>query len=150
MENLLTLPIAEHKEKALHKAKVHWISYVRPIIVALMLLPWALLALVTKYFVIAGLLGLIIFRVGILPILRNLSVQISLSRNYLTITTGVFGKKTIDIPLNKLEGITLHQSSFGRMLNYGTLTVTTGQVTTSYKISNPMELRIEIMKLKNY
>lgn len=148
MENLLTLPISEHREKSNYRAYIHWISYVRPIVIIAMISPWALLALLTKYFAIAGFLALIVFSTGFMKIFRNRSVNILLSNNYLTLITGVLGRKTIDIPLNKLEGIVLYQSSFGRILGYGTLTVTTGQVSTSYKISNPDQLRIQILKNK--
>uniref|UniRef100_UPI0025C5F0F8 PH domain-containing protein n=1 Tax=Chryseobacterium sp. TaxID=1871047 RepID=UPI0025C5F0F8 len=60
---------------------------------------------------------------------------------YLTLSTGILGKIFSDISLNKVEGMWVLQSFLGKMLNFGSLVVTTGGVTHLYSIENPMELR---------
>lgn len=47
--------------------------------------------------------------------------------------------------LRKCEGIQVEQSILGRILNYGTLLVTTGEATNSYKsIKKPIEFSTRI------
>ncbi|MBB4805888.1 hypothetical protein HNP38_001160 [Chryseobacterium defluvii] len=61
---------------------------------------------------------------------------------------GILRKTFSDLSLNKLEGMQLHQSFLGKALNLGTLVVTTGDVTSTYFIENPMELRNALINAK--
>ena len=135
------------KEEIIYEAKLHWISYI---------LPWALILvggvfIIPLFFVngyarfISFILSLL-FLVGTIDLLRKKSIKISLSSNYLSISKGILGKQTVDISLKKFEGMVLKQSLIGRGLNFGTLTVTTGEVVYSYNIKKPQELRGLIMK----
>ena len=56
---------------------------------------------------------------------------------------------TIDTPLEKLEGLTLYQSFLGKILKFGTLTITTGEFTTYYKIADPIEFRKNLLVNNN-
>ena len=83
---------------------------------------------------------------GVVAILKFINTKIYLTEDHLTVSHGIFGKSVNDIPLNKLEAVFLNQNFLGRILNYGTLTTSTGEITQAYVIKNPMELRSKIVK----
>ena len=52
---------------------------------------------------------------------------------------GIINRNSYELLLRKCEGIQVDQSILGRLLNYGTVNVTTGEATNSYKyISHPL------------
>ncbi len=75
------------------------------------------------------------------------TIKIYLTEKSLTLKQGIFSKRLTDISLSKYEGMGLHQSLLGRILGYGTLSITTGGASQSYKIEEPMKLRGYILKL---
>ena len=130
-----------------YKAEQHWIIYVVPIV-----------------YVVVGVVGILpaIFGVGILRLVgfallfllfkgckRILEIQktkIFLSSTHLCIQQGILSNTLNDIALEKLEGIQLNQSLMGKYLNFGTLYVSTGEISQQYKIKNPLALRSKILK----
>ncbi|WP_106916661.1 PH domain-containing protein [Chryseobacterium aurantiacum] len=146
MKDLLT-DIKTSCEPINYEAKVHWISYVIPVFFTVIGSVGVLYFLLLGYKFMLGFMGIIslflifLFIKGIIKIIRNKNTKIYVTDNYLTFSTGILGKTFSDISLNKLEGMQFNQSFLGKMLNYGTLVVTTGEVTHSYFIENPMELR---------
>lgn len=126
----------------LYEAKLHWISYIRPIIYIILgsLNVFQILLFRNLFQIIALPLLFLLFK-GIIELLNYKKTKIRLSNDYLSFSTGIFTTSIIDVSLNKMEGMQLTQSLFGKTLNYGRLTMTTGQVTQSFTISNPSELR---------
>lgn len=62
-------------------------------------------------------------------------------------TSGVFSKRTVDLDLKKISGIEMQQSLFGRLFNYGTITlVTWGKDVPdiTMKVKNPERVRRSI------
>lgn len=133
--------IEEHllpDEKVLYTTTLHWIIWASTAI-------WVLIALsVVKY------TGWWIF---ILPILTGVNALI----NYLTSEFGVTNKrvmmkmgfirrKSIELLLPKVEGVQVDQGIVGRMLDYGTITVSgSGGLHTPFpKVQKPMELRRKV------
>ncbi|ADX67647.1 PH domain-containing protein [Weeksella virosa] len=129
-----------------YEAKLHWISFVFPILLILIGLIGVLPAIFFR-----GLLQFIAFFLifllikGILMFLHNKSTTIYLSDSLLTIKTGIFSKRISDISLQRIEGINIHQSFLGKTLNYGTIHVSTGEINHRYFISNPVQLRSAIL-----
>lgn len=89
-----------------------------------------------------------LFVKGVIKLLRNRSTKVYVTDHHVSFSTGILGKTLSDLSLNKLEGMQLHQSLLGKTLNFGTLVVTTGDVTNSYFIENPMELRKVLLNSK--
>lgn len=59
--------------------------------------------------------------------------------------TGVVSRRAVDLVLAKCEGLHIKQSIFGRIFNFGTITVTTGGASSSYPyIADPLVFRKEI------
>ncbi|MDQ8749933.1 PH domain-containing protein [Elizabethkingia miricola] len=146
MEDLLT-NFKTSSEPLKYEAKIHWFSYVIPIFFIAIGSIGVLYFLLLGYAFMFGFMGIIslflifLFIKGIIKVIRNKNTKIYVTDNYLTLSTGILGKTFSDISLNKLEGMWVHQSFLGKMLNFGSLIVTTGGVTHLYSIENPMELR---------
>lgn len=146
MEDLLT-NFKTSSEPIKYEAKIHWFSYVIPIFFIAIGSIGVLYFLLLGYAFMFGFMGIIslflifLFIKGILKVIRNKNTKIYVTDNYLTLSTGILGKTFSDISLNKVEGMWVHQSFLGKMLNFGSLIVTTGGVTHLYSIENPMELR---------
>lgn len=138
-----------------YEARIHWISYVIPIFFIIIGSVGVISFLLLGYKYMLGIVGFIslfliyLFIRGLLRFLRNRSTKIYVTDNHLTFSTGILGKTLSDLSLNKLEGMHLHQSFLGKALNFGTLVATTGDVTNTYFIEHPMELRDAIMMLKD-
>ena len=49
---------------------------------------------------------------------------LTIKKNQVILCTGVLVRKTLDIPLNKIESIDIRQSLLGSLLHYGSLVIT--------------------------
>lgn len=143
MKDLLT-DFKTSTESVNYEARVHWISYAIPVFFIIIGSLGVFSLLISFDLGIIGIISLFLaflFIKGITRVIRNKNTKIYVTDNYLTFSTGILGKTFSDISLSKLEGMQFNQSFLGKMLNFGTLVVTTGEVTHSYFIENPMELR---------
>lgn len=153
MKNLLT-GFDTTSEPMNYEAKIHWISYVVPVLYIIFGSVGVLYILLLGYKSILGIIGIIalilafLFVKGVIKLLRNRSTKVYVTDHHVSFSTGILGKTLSDLSLNKLEGMQLHQSLLGKTLNFGTLVVTTGDVTNSYFIENPMELRSILLNSK--
>lgn len=153
MKNLLT-DFNTTSEPVNYEAKIHWISYLVPVLYIIFGSVGVLYILLLGYTSILGFIGIIalflafLFVKGVIKLLRNRSTKIYVTDHHVSFSTGILGKTLSDLSLNKLEGMQLHQSLLGKTLNFGTLVVTTGEVTNSYFIENPMELRNILLNSK--
>ncbi|WP_343642365.1 PH domain-containing protein [Chryseobacterium sp.] len=154
MKNLLADSEA-HTPHIYYTAKIHWISYIIPVLLILIGSVGVISFLLLGYTSMASIIGLFslfliyIFIKGLIRLLRSRSTKIYVTDNHLTFTTGVLGKTLFDLSLNKLEGMHLHQSFLGKVLNFGALVVTTGGVKNTFFIKHPLELRDAILMLKS-
>ncbi|MBQ6278224.1 MAG: PH domain-containing protein, partial [Muribaculaceae bacterium] len=74
--------------------------------------------------------------------------------NRLIFKRGIINRNSHELLLKKCEGVQVDQSIPGRIFDYGTVVVTTGEVTNSYKyISHPLrfttKIHEQISKLKD-
>lgn len=136
----------------LYNAQLHWISYMTPFLqcalgalgfIGLLISSWFSLFAIISYFLI------FLFIQGLIKIQRNRSTKIYITENYLSISTGILNKSIIDLKLEKTEGMVLYQSFLGRILEYGTLMVSTGDLQQKYVVEKPMKLREKLLNPKN-
>lgn len=147
MENLLiNCKVMEQSSPILYNAKIHWISYLIPAILILVgcigIIP---LVLLRGFFQIIGLLLFLLFCKGILKIWKIRTTKIFITQEYLSVSTGIFTKIISDISLQKMEGMQFQQSMIGKILNYGTLIISTGDIYQSFTIQNPQHLRQKLL-----
>ncbi len=152
-----------NNKNVVYQAKIHWIAYVSPIFWSVILILFSIVISFFYYKIFDDeyqkferwfslILGLYI----LLKIFNNLATiiylkftKIYLTKKYITCETGILSKTIEDISLNKHEGISMHQSFLGRILKYGTLFISTGEINISYFIAEPTVLRQHILELKN-
>lgn len=133
----------------IYQTRIHWISFVRPVVLMMISFPFVITFLnmeksMSIKLVFCGFMSLVFLKnVYIYWYLKR--IYIFLSERFLSLKTGIFSKEISDISLTKLEGISVHQSLLGRWLNYGTLVISTGEISQSYKIQNPMEFRKKLL-----
>lgn len=128
-----------------YRAKLHWISFAFNVVMIVLM---SLLSFLFLYSYLMVVPLFLLFKFLYSYFLLK-STEIYITSSVLTISYGIFSKKVVDISLRKYEGMFLHQSFLGKMLNYGKLTVSTGEISQKYKIENPMELRNNILKFKS-
>lgn len=115
MKNLLT-DFDTTSEPVNYEAKIHWISYVVPVLYIIFGSVGVLYILLLGYKSILGFIGIIalslafLFVKGVIKLLRNRSTKIYVTDHHVSFSTGILGKTLSDLSLNKLEGMQLHQS----------------------------------------
>ncbi|GIJ92807.1 membrane protein [Capnocytophaga stomatis] len=139
------------QNEIIYQTKLHWISYLKPIFFIIIGFPFFFSLFFIKGFLYVALCTLIgfLFIKGIYKYFYLKSVKVILHKNYLSLSRGILGKRVDDIALSKMEGIGVYQNILGKYLNYGTLIVTTGEVTQSYFIQKPMEFRKHLLETIN-
>ncbi len=153
------------EENVMYSTKLHWIVYVKSIciiFVCMLILSIYILMFWHSYKTnsiefpelsfrnifeigIPAILTYWIF-INILKIVYCKMTKIYLFKNYITLKTGILSKNLEDITLNKYEGLSVSQSWLGRILNYGVLVISTGEISQFYLIEKPLELRKHILE----
>ena len=130
-------------EKVVYEAKQHSIIYTGPFFVALLAI--GALFLPFEPLVIACICAVILI------IALSWAFSIYGGRQYVVTThrlifkRGIINRNSFELLLNKCEGVQVDQSILGRILNYGTVNVTTGEATNLYKyISRPLTFSTKI------
>ncbi len=155
MKDLLNNTVDRENENVVYETKLHWVSYVRPIISLIISLSfvWFISLFIEPYkefyWIVKILCFLLVLETAhtIYKLLYLKRIKIYLTKKSLTLKQGIFSKELTDISLSKYEGMGLHQSLLGRVLGYGTLSITTGGASQSYQIEEPMKLRGYILEL---
>lgn len=136
-------------EQVLHKSHLHWIVYVPSLLFAALLLGLSAFALyspdLTKKDVAWVLLAL-----APLPIVKTYVIsrnsEFAVTDKRVLLKTGVIRRHTFETLVTQVENIGVEQSVLGRMLDYGTITVTgTGATKETFaQIAAPLEFRRQV------
>ncbi|MGQ2172646.1 PH domain-containing protein [Ornithobacterium rhinotracheale] len=154
----MNLTSGEVLNNYVYKTKAHWISYYLYAIISLVSMPFVFLLIysvfsqtIPEFFHSAKNAVFIFFSYvffsSILNLVRVLRVKIYINKKHLTLQTGILSMNLNDISLKKIEAVQLYQSFWGRIFKYGTLSITTGGATQSYKIENPEEFRKHLLSI---
>lgn len=113
-------------EKIIKKAQVSWWSQTAMFIMGLL--------------TIAIGIGILFF---IVAILRVMTTELALTNRRVMAKTGFIRRDSVELRLEKVEGIIVNQGILGRLLNYGTIVISgTGGIRTPIPfIRNPLEFR---------
>jgi uncharacterized membrane protein YdbT with pleckstrin-like domain len=96
---------------------------------------------------IAGGAGLVITAVtGFLTWLRLTSSEFAVTNKRVIVKMGIVQRRTVELMLSRIEGVSVDQSLTGRLGNYGTVTVngTGGTREVFDEIADPLEFRRQI------
>jgi uncharacterized membrane protein YdbT with pleckstrin-like domain len=128
-------------ESVIYKARLHWIIFVKSI---------ALILLGVSFAFIQPLIGGVVIFIGtaalIAPAVDYLTSEFGVTNKRVIIKVGLIRRKTLELLLRHVEAISVDQSVMGRMLDFGSVTLTgTGGVRESFNsVRSPLEFRRRI------
>ncbi|HEV8123364.1 MAG TPA: PH domain-containing protein [Gemmatimonadales bacterium] len=131
-------------EKVMYRAHLHWTIFFWPAFITLVGL--VLLVLFSQNYIV----GLIATGVGLLSsipsLIRYLSSEFAVTNKRVIVKVGLIQRDSSETLLSKVEAIQVDQTIPGRMLNFGTITITgTGGTKESFpRIAAPMEFRRQV------
>lgn len=127
-------------EQIVYEARQHWIIYLKPFL--LLLIAIGLFVIPTKDM---ALLMQVCMSVVLLVVAAIWAVNIYGGRKYiltnrrLILKRGILRRESTDLVLRRCEGVSISQTILGRMLNYGDVNVSTGEVANTFlQIENPV------------
>ena len=129
-------------ERVVHRARLHWIVFVVPLVIAALAAMLALGAMTDSPG--AGKALLVIAALAVIaPIIRYVTSEFAVTDRRVIIKVGWIRRHTLETLLTKVENIGVDQGILGRGLNYGTIHVTgTGGTKERFdRIADPMEFR---------
>jgi membrane protein YdbS with pleckstrin-like domain len=136
-------------EQVTYWAKLHWIIYVWPMVFLLGAVAVAVgivaLGLHSGWLASAVLAGIALLAF-VPPWVDSLSSEFAVTNKRVLIKVGLIRRHSLELLLQKVEGIGVDQTLTGRLLGYGTITVTgTGGTRESFPmISRPLEFRRQV------
>jgi len=128
-------------EKILYRGKLHWAVFLWPII-------WFIVAIM--FFCGAGdtaaaggLFVLIAIVTGIASFINYTTSEFGITNKRVIVKVGFIRRNSVEVLLNKVEGIQVNQGILGRILGFGSITVsgTGGTKDPFHKIDAPLEFR---------
>jgi uncharacterized membrane protein YdbT with pleckstrin-like domain len=137
-------------ESVTYRAHLHPIIFATPAFLALVgILLVAVGSTSTTLIVLAGVGVLLVIAaviVGLPRYVRLKSSEFAITDKRVLVKTGVVRRHTLELLLSKVETIGVEQGVFGRMLNYGTVTIvgTGGTKEPFTGISHPLEFRRQV------
>lgn len=130
-------------EQVTYWAKLHWVIYALPAAVFAIAI---LVALVGRGWIAGIALGVIGFVLFLPPWIRASSSEFAVTNKRVLIKVGLVRRHSLELLLQKVEGIGVDQGILGRILGYGTITVSgVGGTKEAFRmISNPLEFRRQV------
>ena len=79
---------------------------------------------------------------------RRSATEMAVTNRRVVIKTGLMSRKTIEMLLNKVESIEVSETTFGRMLGYGTIVIigTGGTSDPFHQVADPLEFRSQVQQ----
>ena len=130
-------------EHVVYRAELHWIIFARAILV---LVVGVVLVFVPRI----GLAGLVVLLLGVLmlvpPFAAYRTTELGVTNKRVIVKTGLVRRRTLELLLRQVEAISVDQSLLGRLLGFGSITLTgTGGVREVFhRVRDPLELRRRI------
>jgi uncharacterized membrane protein YdbT with pleckstrin-like domain len=128
-------------EKIVYKAKLHSIIFWKPC---------ALILLGIVFLIIQPIVAAIVIAIGVLamisPIIDYATSEFGVTNKRVIIKVGFLRRRTLELLLRHVEAISVDQSVTGRILGFGSITLTgTGGIREVFhNISSPLEFRRQI------
>ena len=123
------------------RAKLHWIVFLKSIAVGT-----AGILLLFVHPAIGGVVLLLGIVLAVPPFVKYKTSEFGVTNKRVVIKVGVIRRRTVELLSRQVEAISVEQSILGRMLNYGSITLTgTGGVREVFHdIAAPLEFRRQI------
>ena len=135
-------------ERVVYRARLHWTIFGSAMLVVLLgvVLAVVLRVYAPEYWYAGAALSGLGLLLAIGPAVRYASSEFAVTDKRVVAKLGFIERESLETLLSKIEAIGVDQSILGRMLGYGSITITgTGGTEESFpRISNPLELRRQI------
>ncbi|MGB3044956.1 MAG: PH domain-containing protein [Xanthobacteraceae bacterium] len=136
-------------EEVIYRTPLHWIIYVRPVVLipASALVAQAINLDNYEETPVATAVSALLFVVGVLMFVGALievwTTEIAVTNRRVILKRGLISRDTIEMALNRVEGVDVQQSIAGRLLGYGTINVhgTGAGIQRIKYVSDPIGLR---------
>lgn len=129
-------------EQVMYRANIHWWIFATSIVGIIVA---ALSFYMVPYSLVAIIVLLLTLRVFVESLVHKYASEFGLTNKRVILKKGFYKRETLELMLNKTEGIQIRQGIWGRILGYGSLVVTTGGAANTFKwVSNPQRFRKEI------
>lgn len=128
-------------EQIVYKATLHWTIFWQCWLIIL-------IGIVSLIFqpIVGGLIIFVGLLVGLRKFIEYKTSEFAVTTKRVIIKVGVFRRRTLELLLRQVEAISVEQTVLGRMLGFGSVTLTgTGGVREVFhNISSPLEFRRQI------
>jgi uncharacterized membrane protein YdbT with pleckstrin-like domain len=129
-------------EQVTYRARLHRIIYFLPVCALLLAV---VVAVIGGGWIALGLavIGLVLW---VPPWIRSISSEFAVTNKRVLIKVGLVRRHSLELLLQKVEGIGVDQGILGRILGYGTITVSgTGGTREAFRmIARPLEFRRQV------
>jgi uncharacterized membrane protein YdbT with pleckstrin-like domain len=129
-------------EQVTYRARLHRIIYLLPVCVLIVAL---VVAIIGGGWIALG-VGLIGLLLLVPPWIRSISSEFAVTNKRVLVKVGLVRRHSLELLLQKVEGIGVDQGILGRILGYGTITVSgTGGTREAFRmIARPLEFRRQV------
>jgi uncharacterized membrane protein YdbT with pleckstrin-like domain len=127
-----------------YRADIHWFIFAKPAI--LLLLGYLFYSTKTDITHYTGLFMLVLGGFHLIKsVLLKMGTEYVVTNKRVILKSGILSRDALELMLNKCEGLRITQSAIGRIFGFGSILVTTGGATNTFKfVANPIKFRNEI------
>lgn len=125
-------------EHVVYRGQVHWIIYLPPVLMVCFGVP--LIGVIERIGLVMAIAGLL---AGAAAWVRQTTSEFAITNRRVIVKTGLLARRTIEINISRVESVQVDQDIFGRLFNYGAITVigTGGTKEPFTMIENPQAFR---------
>jgi uncharacterized membrane protein YdbT with pleckstrin-like domain len=148
-------------EVLIYQTRLHWIVMLGHLLLGCLLLAAGALLLyyalpahgltVTTVHILRD-AGIAVALAGVITILvgmaRRSATEMAVTSRRVVVKTGLASRRTIEMLLNKVETIEVHETAFGRLVGYGTVVLigTGGSSEPFDHVAHPLQFRSEVQQ----
>jgi uncharacterized membrane protein YdbT with pleckstrin-like domain len=110
-------------ETVMYEGKLHWSIFLWPGLFCVLAIGGSVELLMLKHVLAAGLLFLAALAFLLPALLRHSTNGLVLTNKRVISNRGVTSRQSIDIALQKIEGVSVDQNLLGQLFNYGTIII---------------------------
>jgi len=133
-------------EKILYRGWLHWVVFLWPAIIFIIAIMFCIIG--GDAAVIGGSLIFIAMITGIVSVIKYRTSEFGITNKRVIVKVGLISRNSLEVLLNKVEGIQVNQDILGRMLDYGSITIsgTGGTKDPFHNIEAPFEFRKKVQE----
>ena len=133
-------------ENIVYSSKLHWVIFLGPVLILIVAISFFNGS--GDYGAFRGFLIFLAIIAGIGQFIKFMTTDFIITNKRVIAKMGLVRRKSIEVLLNKVEGIQVDQGILGRILGYGTITIggTGGTKDPCKDIRSPLEFRKKVQE----